>query len=114
MIQAWTIVEAFGVGKGDELNEVFITVVVLCQEHEACSWFIDRFFIKTGARRNKGINANDRFDLGLLASLVEVDGAVEGTIIGNGHSLLAISRRRTGEFFGSRNGVEEGIVAVYV
>jgi hypothetical protein len=84
-VDARLVVEAFGVGAGDELHEVAVACVVFGEQHEMVVGFaFDGGFFVTRAGRDVDFAADDRFDAGLDGVFVKVDDAAHGAVVGDG------------------------------
>ena len=75
--------EAFQVGEGDELHEVPVALVVAGQQDQVVWTAFLCAPVEAAFVGQVGLAADDGLDAPVLALRVEIDGAVEGAVVGD-------------------------------
>ena len=75
--------EAFQVGEGDELHEVPVALVVAGQQDQVVWTAFICASVEAAFVGHVGLAAYDGLDASVLALRVEIDGAVEGAVVGD-------------------------------
>ena len=91
-VDARLVVEALEVGLGGELNQVAPALTVLGEQHEVVvggGRGARLAAVGSAAGGDVGLHAEQGTDVGLAGGLVEIDGAVEVAVVGDGEGLLA-------------------------
>ena len=88
LVDAGVVVEPLGVGHGGEVAEVGPALGVLGQQDEVAAHPLAAVLPSLGAG-DVGLHAQDGLHPGRLGRLVEVDGAEEVAVVGDGHGVHA-------------------------
>ena len=114
-VDARLVVVAVDVGVGDEPAEVPVADEVLGQEDQVEGLGVGLAFL-VGHRPagDVGLDADDRLDALGLRRLVEGDRAVERAVVGDGHRIHALLRRRVDQLRDPAEAVEEAELRVDV
>ncbi len=113
-VHAGLVVVALEVGLGDEREEVLVAGLVAGEEDEVVGLVVAAFAAEAGGRGDVGLDADDGLDAALAGSLVEVDGAIEGAMVGHRDRLHAEFLHPVEEGADLRHAVEQGVFGVGV
>lgn len=114
-INARTIIEALEMPLRDKLYQIAVSRLIFCKQDEAARLVIHpMFFVESGARRNVKIDADDGLYRIVFALFVEIDRAVQITVVGQRERTLSIFRRRGNEVGYLWECFEEGIMRMGV
>ena len=125
LVHAWAVVEALEVGRGHELEQVAVPGLVPGEQREVVVLLLALagVAIEPRARRDVGLDADDRLDAGLPGRLEEAQRAEHRSVVGDGDRGHAEALRlsedrgrpgvRRGRFDAS-GAVEQGVLGVHV
>ena len=82
-VDAGAVVEALQVGQRDELHEVPVALVVAGQQDQVVWAAFRGAPVEAALVGHVGLAADDGLDAPVLALGVEIDGAVEGAVVGD-------------------------------
>ena len=115
LVDAGLVIEAVELRLGDELEEVFVADLVLREEDDGVPRaVIDGGCLAEVVLHDVELDADDRFDAGILGLDVELDRAVHVGRVGEGERCHPEFLRLRDEVVDLRQGAEEGIVGVDV
>ena len=113
LVDAGVVVEPLGVGHGGEVAEVGPALGVPGQEDEVAAHPLAAVLPSLGAG-DVGLHAQDGLHPGRPGVPVEVHGAEEVAVVGDGHGVHAPLLHRPGQVADADGAVEEGVEAVQV
>ena len=116
LVDTGNMVETLGVGERRHLDEVLEAGLVLGQQREVVGGIATALAVTLGApaRGNVRLVADDRIESGSLAFLVELDGAEEIAVIGEGAGVHALGLDVGDELRDPARAVEEAVVGMAV
>ena len=114
-IDARLVVVAVDVRVSDQPAQVLVAAVVLGQKDEMEGLAVGLALL-VGHRPSSdvGLDADDRLDALVLRRLVERDGAVQGSVVRDGHRIHALGRRRVDQLRDPAEAVEQAEFGVGV
>ena len=111
VVDAGAVVETFDVRTRHHLDEMLVAREGLGKQDDAVAGLINSTVFKEASTGCEvSIEANDRLDSGIACRFVEVDDAIERTVVGKCHRSLAIGLGGSNELLGGWDSVEEGVV----
>ena len=115
LVDAGVIIEAFQLGRRSDLEQVLVTGLVLGQQQQVRGApVLLGVMLLHRAGRQVGFQADDGLDAGLLGSMIELDHAEHGAMVGDGqgghvHLLGALD-----QLLDVREAVQQGVFGVDV
>ena len=88
-IHPGTVVEALGKTPGDDLHQICVARIVLCQKNQMVVLVLagPHLPVKPGSGRHIDLAADDGLDSRILRRTVKINDAVHGTVVGDGQAV---------------------------
>lgn len=103
MVDAGFVVETVDVGFGHYLDEVFIPLIIFGEKDHPPARLVDTgIFVKAGAGCKIPIETDDRLYTFFGARLIEIDGTIEGAVVGERKGVHTITLCALGQLFWRR------------
>jgi hypothetical protein len=112
-VDARLVIEAFEVGERRELHQVAIALIARGQEHQVVRLLLAAAIVAAAARDVR-LHPQDGVHAFLLAGFVELDGAEEAAVVGDGERRHAELGRAGHHGVDARGAVEQAVVGVDV
>ncbi|OQA16187.1 MAG: hypothetical protein BWY63_02762 [Chloroflexi bacterium ADurb.Bin360] len=108
-INARFVIEAFQLRQACQREQIEVPLLVLRQQDEVIGFTIIAVMAEAGFGRDIGFHADDRFDPGRFARLVEVHDPIHHAMIGDGKSLHTKFGGAFSQRFGAAQSIEQRI-----
>ena len=104
------VVEALKVSLGDQLDEIAVAGIVAGQKDEVVRVFVRQLAAAAAPRGDIDLAADDGFYASLPGLQVQLDGAVENAVVGNGHGLHAHLFSPGDQLRNARHAIEQTVL----